>query len=74
MMLIAGMVLLAVMTGIVGAFLMAQVPLLFCRAGFHKWETPPFSASFAAFPQFKPYEQCVRVGCWKTRGIEEPVL
>jgi hypothetical protein len=46
-----------------------------CRLGFHRWETPPFPAWVGEIPQFKPYEQCTRIGCWKTRyadgSIEE---
>ena len=60
---------LAVLSGIVGAFLMAQMPLLFCRAGYHRWRVPPQLAMFAGFPQNRIYEQCTRIGCWKTRNV-----
>lgn len=54
-------------------FLWSVLDVLFypplCRLGLHRWETPPFPAWVAVIPQFKPYEQCTRIGCWKKRDF-----
>lgn len=68
------MKLLAVMIGaitgtVLVAILAAELPLLLCRLGFHRWETPPYFPLFAAFPQNQVYEQCTRIGCWKKRYV-----